>query len=126
MGGKPFEELVAEHRNNRTLEQLEIDSGGVVKWNSWHQWTKPGPNRKRTQFPQVETIRAMAVALDVTEEEVLLSLGVTLGLDIGSSDDLLIPGGGRLPALAKATLTSLAAVLMQKAEEEDGDPFEVA
>jgi hypothetical protein len=123
MPGLTFEQLVAERRNNRTLKELQADSGDVVRWNSWQQWTNPAPGRRRTQFPEVGTIKAMAVALGVTEGEVLMALGRTLGLSIDAEQDLVLPGAGALPPLAKSTLASLATVMgVQAAAEAKPDP----
>lgn len=118
MVGQTFGELVADHRNNRSLNQLEDDSGGVVRWNSWQQWINPSPNRARVQFPQVDTIRGMARSLGVTEREVLLALGRTLGLSLEADEDLVVVGAGRLPPFAKATLQSLALTLMAAERSE--------
>lgn len=122
MPGLTFAELVAERRNNRTLKELQADSGDVVRWNSWQQWTNPSPARRRTQFPEVATIKAMALALGVTEGEVLLALGRTLGLAIDAEQDLVLPGAGALPPLAKSTLASLATVMSIQASGEANPP----
>jgi hypothetical protein len=56
----------------------------------------------------------MARVVDVTEEEAILAMAAQLGLEIGSSEDLVIPGAGNLPPLAKKTLMDMGRVLVQQ------------
>ncbi|MGN6724092.1 MAG: hypothetical protein ACTHJM_15910 [Marmoricola sp.] len=113
-----FADLVGLHRGARSNQELEDDSG--IKRNTWQLWTNPG-NRPRREFPSPETIRGFAKGLGVSETEVLLALGRTLGLDVGihgAERDFTIRDAGELPEIAKHTLTSLARFMMDQAEKE--------
>lgn len=117
-----FVELAAAHRGGRSLSELMEASGGVVARSVWQQWVNPAPSRKPSRsFPSPETMRGMAKALGVTETEVLVAFGVTLGMDVAvgvAETDLLVPGAGHLPEEAKAAIGLVAAMLGRQARAE--------
>lgn len=87
-----LQDLILLMKGDRTYRGLEDSTGGVVKSQRWNQLA----NRQRiNEFPEPRTIQAMADALNVNAEVVLLSFARNLGLDVGRSRsrfaDLLPP-----------------------------------
>lgn len=80
----------AELDRGKSVRDLEIDSGGVVKFQTFQELS----NRPPRQFPKsVETIRGMARALRLDETAVVLAYAKGLGIDIraGSTFALRLP-----------------------------------
>jgi hypothetical protein len=119
VSGETLPALILRVKGERTFRELRgqaLRFGHDVPESSWQQWAKP--EFKRTKLPDPETIRAFAIGLGVTETEVLLAAGRSLGLAVGLDNDadLLLPGAGVLSAADKNVLASMAALLVSKME----------
>jgi hypothetical protein len=110
-------ELFARHKGERSYREMREKAESAGYWAahvSWQQWAREG--YVRAQFPAPETIKAFAVGLGVSETEVLLAAGRSLGLDVGLNNetDLILPGAGSLGAADRDVLASMAALLTAK------------
>jgi hypothetical protein len=113
-------ELFARHKGERSYREMRekaLGFGHDTTLVSWQQWARKG--YARTQFPNPETIRAFAAGLGVSETEVLLAAGRSLGLDVGldNDTDLILPGAGILSAADRDALATMAALLVSKVRE---------
>jgi hypothetical protein len=79
--------------NGKTVRQLEADSGGRVKFQTFQELSNNAPKN----FPRdiSETITGMAIALSVPETTVVLAYAKSLGVrvDAGPSFALRMPPG---------------------------------
>lgn len=101
-------ELIALARGSRTYAQLQRDSGDVVKAQRWNQIYN---GIRTSEFPNVKTIAAMAEALHVDAEVVLLAWARSVGLTIRSRRsafaDLLPEGIEHLSATERQAILDL-------------------
>jgi hypothetical protein len=70
-------ELIQERKRGRSYFQLEVDGGHVLKAARWHQ-IATGQLR---DFPAPRSVAAMANALGVSQETVILAAAKSLGLE---------------------------------------------
>jgi hypothetical protein len=75
--------LIARQKGDRTYEELQAASDDVVKAQRWNQIAN---GIRITNFPKPETIAAMAKALDVDVDVLLLTFARQFGL--GGSNDV--------------------------------------
>lgn len=78
-------DLILTLKGDRTYQKLEEDSGGVVKAQRWNQITN---GIRLSEFPEPRTLEAMARALNVNVEVVLLAFARALGLQVSRSRSL--------------------------------------
>lgn len=69
-------QLIRTRKGQRTFRDLERDCDHVIGHARWQQLA----TRRPRDFPSPRTITAIAAALSVSEEAVLLSAGESLGL----------------------------------------------
>lgn len=108
--------LIKLRRGKRAYEELALASGNNPKLSSWQQWGKGTP---RTLLPEPDSIRGMALALGVSETEVLMAAGRSVGLAVAPDDssELRIAGGGLLPPYAQeAVFTTVRAMRLLATE----------
>lgn len=94
--GPTFAELIAQQRGTRTNVDLEEDSGGTPKYQTWQRWAQPTGDRNPvppTNDP--EQLRRIAQVLHVTIETVWMAIGRSILGDIGRAKSSL---ENRLPA----------------------------
>lgn len=125
-----FAELIELRRGNASLYELERRTDGLVKVTTWAKWSAPRHQHAVERghkvsspmgFPTPATIIAMAKALGVAERDVVLSMAAQLGLNVSDSDDLVIPGAGALPDVAKMTLLDMGTVLVKQWNVQPGE-----
>lgn len=76
----------------KTVRQLEIDSGGLVRFQTFQELSARPPK----QFPKrIDTIIGVATALNVSESTVVLAYAAGLGIPVhaGSTFALRLPPG---------------------------------
>lgn len=104
-------ELILAKKGDRSYAKISRDCGHV-------------PTDRRIQsmatseikaFPDVDTIRGLAIGLRVNESDVLLASARSLGLTVATSDpgSLILPGAGHLPDSAKEVLSEVAGELLK-------------
>lgn len=77
--------LIDTQRGGRTYAQLEKDTGGSLGAARWQQMATRGLRN----FPTPQSLRAVARALHVSDETVLLAAGTSLGLRIDQRHSLI-------------------------------------
>lgn len=109
-----LKELIATTKGDRSFEDLSRASGGTpqaARW--WSMATEP-----LKVAPTPATIQAVARALGVTERQVWLAVGDSLGLEVGDRDSRLVqllpPGTEELTDDATASVLALIRVLLQQ------------
>ena len=85
--GLTLQDLILMLKGNRTYPQLEAASGGVVKAQRWNQITN---GIRVREFPEPRTIEAMAEALDVSVEVIILATARSLGLVTSTKASTLV------------------------------------
>lgn len=119
-GGPTLAELFERHRQGRSIASLmDVAARGgfwIPSETSWRQWADARYARK--DIPTTQTIKAFAAGLGVTEREVLLAVGRSVGLSVepDSEVDLVIPGAGVLGHADREVLASMASLLVSKME----------
>jgi hypothetical protein len=99
--------------NGKTVRQLEADSGGRVRFQTFQELSNAAPKN----FPRDvhDTITGMAIALGVPEATIVLAYAKSLGVPVstGSAFAMRVPPGvDRLdPAVQDAALGLLRAVV---------------
>jgi hypothetical protein len=108
--------------NGKTVRQLEADSGGRVRFQTFQEWSNAAPKN----FPRDvhETITGMAVALGVTETTVVLAYARGLGVRIAGASPFALrvpPGVDGVDAAVQESMLSLmrAIVRMETAAQSD-------
>lgn len=109
-----LQDLILTMRGDRTYRTLEADSDGVVKSQRWNQLA----NRQRvSEFPEPRTIEAMAYALNVSVEVVLLAFARSLGLEVGRQRsrfaDLLPPMADKLTEKQKDAVLAVIRAMIE-------------
>jgi hypothetical protein len=106
----------------KTVRQLEDDSGGLVRFQTFQELANHAPK----QFPKdPKTITGMAAALNVPESTVVLAYATGLGIDVHNASSnftlRLPPGLDRLDPVMQDALITLAraAVKTQKNLSDD-------
>lgn len=111
-------DLILVMKGDRTYAGLEKASGGVVKAQRWNQIAN---GIRVTLFPEPRTIKAMARALNVGEEVVLLAFAREIGLDVGRHRnrfaDLLPPGVSKLSEKKQAAILSVIHAMTEEADQ---------
>ncbi len=104
-------QLILDRKMGRSFEKLADDCGGQPAGRRLQQMANGKPMRN---FPDPDTIRALAVGLGVSEAEIILASARSLGFGVDStgSGELTIAGAGGLPADAKKAIMDVARALM--------------
>lgn len=107
-------QLIATTKGDRSYEDLAKASGGTPQAARW--WAMATDDLKVAPTPS--TIRAVARALGVTERQVWLAVGESLGLQVGERDSRLVqllpPGTEELTDDATASVLAMIRVLLQQ------------
>ncbi|MFD0046976.1 hypothetical protein ACFVGV_17480 [Pseudarthrobacter scleromae] len=105
-------QLILDRKMGRTFERLAEDCGGMPASRRLQQMANG--NRPMKNFPDPDTIRAMAKGLAVSESEIILASARSLGfaVDSAGSDELNIAGAGALPDEAQKAILNVARALM--------------
>lgn len=104
-------ELILAKKGDRTYSKIADDCGGIP--------TKRRLNslvlRPMNAFPDVDTIRGLALGLGVSVTDVLLASARSLGLSVGFGDPgtVSIPGAGHLPETSQRVLGDMARELLK-------------
>lgn len=100
-------ELILQRKGGRTFDRLAEDCGGQPAGRRLQQLSSP--NRPMKNFPDPESIAAMARGLGVSTTEVILASARSLGIKVaaGDPDSLVIADGGTLPPVAQEALRYL-------------------
>jgi len=111
MFGLSLAGLIQARRNGRPYEQLAEESGNNPKTSAWQQWGKGSP---RTLLPEPDSIKGMALALGVSQSDVLMAAARSVGLAVAPDDlsELRIAGAGLLPQYAQESLLTTARTMM--------------
>ncbi|WP_301119907.1 hypothetical protein [Mycolicibacterium fortuitum] len=75
--GLTLRDLILTLKGDRTYKQLEEASGGVVKAQRWNQITN---GIRVREFPEPNTLVAMAATLGVSTETVILATARSIGI----------------------------------------------
>lgn len=114
-------DLILTMKGSRTYLGLEQDSGGVIKAQRWNQVAN---GIRISEFPEPRTITAMADALNVEVDVVLMAFARTLGLSVKRSRsifaDLLPPAVDGLSDKQKSAVLSVIRAM----NEESGDAIQ--
>lgn len=104
-------QLILTKKGDRTYAKLARDCGGAPTDRRLNGMVM----RPISQFPDIETMRGLAIGLRVDVSEVVLAASRSLGLQIGGSNPgaLIVHGAGHLPDSAQEALISMAAELMK-------------
>lgn len=105
-------QLILDRKMGRTFERLAEDCGGMPAGRRLQQMANG--NRPMKNFPDPDTISAMAKGLAVTEAEVILASARSLGFQVDSTGagELHIPGAGVLPDDARMAIMDVARALI--------------
>lgn len=110
-------DLILTMKGDRTYAGLEAASNGVVKAQRWNQIAN---GLKLNEFPEPRTLIAIADALQVDEEVVLIAFARALGMHVGRNRSVfadLLP-----PTVDKLTDKQQSAVLAVIRAMNDGAP----
>ncbi|MDJ0319793.1 hypothetical protein [Pseudarthrobacter sp. PS3-L1] len=111
--GKNLQILINNNRGTRNNVELSRDGGGNPKPSRLQQLaTKP-----LTGFPEAETIRGLARALNVTYSSVISAIAADVGLPMGLPDQsaLVLAGAGELPSSSQELLLNMSRELQRLA-----------
>lgn len=105
--GPTLAELILDRKGGRSFERLSEDCGGAPAGRRLQQLTNTA--RPMKNFPDPESITAMARGLGVSTTEVVLASARSLGVTVATADAtaLVIADGGTLPAPAQESLRYL-------------------
>jgi hypothetical protein len=105
-------QLILDRKMGRSFEKLADDCGGQPAGRRLQQMANG--SRPMKNFPDPDTIRAMAGGLGVSEAEIILASARSLGFGVDStgSGELTIAGAGALPADARKAIMDVARALM--------------
>ncbi|HEX9227838.1 MAG TPA: hypothetical protein VF885_14465, partial [Arthrobacter sp.] len=99
-------------KDGRSYSRLSEDCGGNPAARRIQQMANGA--RPMRNFPDPETVTALAAGLGVSTQEVLLASARSLGIDVdGTSKALVIPGAMALPESAQRVVTDLARELLR-------------
>lgn len=102
--------MVLDNKGDRSLERLSKDCGGRP--------TAAGLQKMTTSelkaFPDVETIRGLSRGLNVPVRDVVLACARSVGLEVGSDADDVLPivGAKRLPRESQQLLITMSRTLL--------------
>jgi hypothetical protein len=113
-----LQQLIHERRGERSYLDLARESGNRPGLSAWQQW---GTGKPRVSLPDTDSIRGMALALGVSQTEVLLAAARSAGLAVTPHDpsELRIAGGGLLPLYAQEALFMTARSMALLATESN-------
>lgn len=104
--------LILLHKDGRSYSRLSEDCGGNPAARRLQQMANG--SRPMRNFPDPETVTALAAGLGVTTQEVLLASARSLGIDVDSGTEaLMIPNGKALPESAQRAVTDMARELLR-------------
>lgn len=104
-------ELILAKKGDRTYNKLSEDCGGLPTDRRLNSLVL----RPMNAFPDVDTIRGLALGLGVSVTDVLLASARSLGLSVGFGDPstISIPGAGHLPESSQRVLGDMARELLK-------------
>ncbi|HEX9089775.1 MAG TPA: hypothetical protein VF867_19945 [Arthrobacter sp.] len=109
--GPTLARLILDRKMGRSFEKLSEDCGGEPAGRRLQQMTNTG--RPMRNFPDPDTIAALARGLGASEKEVLHACARSLGLRVGHDERALtIAGAGDLPEDAVRSIMDVARALM--------------
>jgi hypothetical protein len=113
--------LIQDHKGDRSYAKLAADCG-LLSPTAGRSVHKLAHNSIRS-FPDPDTITGLARGLRVTPLEVLKAAAVSVGISVDATpdEDLVIPGGGKLPAEARALVLNMAEQLLDAHSRPWGD-----
>jgi hypothetical protein len=119
--GLSLQDLILTLKGDRTYAGLEEASNGVVKAQRWNQITN---GIRISEFPEPRTIAAMAEALNVSVDVVLLAFARALGLKVNQTrslfEELLPPDVAQLSDKQRdAVLAVIRAMIAESAATGD-------
>lgn len=105
--GPTLAQLILDRKGGRSFERLSEDCGGTPAGRRLQQLASE--SRPMKNFPDPDTIAAMARGLGVSTTEVVLASARSLGVKVATADAtaLVIADGGTLPAVAQEALRYL-------------------
>lgn len=116
-----LQDLILLMKGDRTYRALEADTGGIVKSQRWNQLAN---GQRINEFPEPRTIAAMADALGVDAEVVLVAFARNLGLDVGRRrsrfSDLLPPMVDKLSDRQQGAVLSVIRAMISPEENNGG------
>lgn len=104
-------ELILTKKGQRTYAKLSADCGGAPTDSRLNSLVL----RSVKTFPDSDTIRGLAIGLNVPVADVILASARSLGLVVGVTEPgtLSLPGAAHLPASAQAAIVEVARELMK-------------
>ncbi|MBG6085861.1 hypothetical protein [Zhihengliuella flava] len=117
-----LQRLIQERRGNRSYESLSRDCGGTP--------AKPNLVRLATDeyksFPRPDAMIGLAKGLKVRVQDIVVASAISCGIQLpkglaGSSDDLVIPGAGKLPDESRSMLEELAGNMLWWQEQVEAE-----
>lgn len=120
--GPNLAQLILERKGDRTFDRLSADCGGEPAGRRLQQLA--AGRREMKNFPDPETITALAKGLHVTTVDVLLASARSLGIRVATSDadSLTIAHGGQLPLEAQEALHHTARTMLKLVHESSLAP----
>jgi hypothetical protein len=111
--GPTLADLILDRKGGRSFEKLAEDCGGTPAGRRLQQLANG--NRPMKNFPDPETITAMARGLGVSTTEVVLASARSLGVTVAGTDAtaLVIADGGTLPPAAQEALRYLGTEMVR-------------
>ncbi|PJE23635.1 MAG: hypothetical protein CK431_10285 [Mycobacterium sp.] len=117
-----LQDLIRTLKGDRTYAGLEEASGGVVKAQRWNQIVN---GIRISEFPEPRTINAMARALNVNVEVIVLAFARAVGLDVQRHRsvfaDLLPPMVNNLTDKQRDALLGIVRSMNDTTAAEGGD-----
>lgn len=104
-------QLILTKKGDRSYAKLARDCGGSPTDRRLNSMVV----RPISQFPDIDTMRGLAIGLRVDVSEVVLAAARSLGLQIAETSPgaLIVPGAGHLPDSAQEALMAMATELMK-------------
>lgn len=104
--------LILQRKGGRSFERLSEDCGGMPAGRRLQQMTNA--SRPMRNFPDPETITAIARGLGVSTKDVILASARSLDIkvDAAEAEALVIPDARSLPASAQLAIMDMARELL--------------
>lgn len=104
-------QLILTKKGTRSYAKLSKDCGGSPTDRRLNSMVV----RPISQFPDIDTMRSLAIGLRVDVSEVVLAAARSLGLQVAETHPgaLIVPGAGHLPESAQEAVISMAAELLK-------------
>lgn len=121
--GPNFSELVLNLKGSKSYDMIEKASGGEVSAKRLQKLV----NNSFTRLPEPGLFKALSLAFNVSQRELVLAAARTLGIDVQDEnpDDLLLVGAGKLPQENQDLLKTTSRELqrwMEKIASSENEP----